>query len=662
VIESPLQRRAPLPPQLTRRVGVLGVLAFVLFGIIGFRLWYLQVLTGTQNVALATANVQRQIPIAAPRGDILDRNGNLLATYRVAPEVAIVADDLPAAGPGRRALYRRLGSVLGMKWQDIKKAVDDKAVAPPGYAPTAIKDDVGTYALVILKERARLFPGVLVRQVYVREYTQGDIGSVVLGQIGQITGPGSPHPELGTLEFKGIQPGTYVGQSGLEAQYQRYLQGTGGVQRIDVNAAGYPTGTQPTPTPPVPGDQLRTSLDLSLEREGYIAVRQAEAAARVNGDPAPAGAFVAFDPKTGQVLALGSDPTYDANKFAGPLTQSQYDAIKASHGLIDRAIDGQYPTGSTFKPITALGALKAGLITPQTTQGAGACLTVSNQPFCNSGQSNYGSLDLRDALTVSEDTYFYLVGESANSGQAIQDEARALGLGRSPGIDLPGGGRRGVVPDAAYVSKLNAQLIAGHCAGSRPQSAFASAALWIKACSQGFFDEPWTVGQNILLATGQGFLLATPLQMAVAYSAIVNDGTLWTPQIGMQILSPSGALVQQLPAPASRHLPIDAADRAVVMEGLHAAAQSPTGTSYAVFRDFPRTVYGKTGTAVHANGQKDQSWYVAYVPDPKRPIVVAVTIEQGGFGAAAAAPAARLMLSQWFGLPKKFVAGASKDR
>jgi penicillin-binding protein 2 len=663
VIESPLQRRAPLPPQLTRRVGVLGVLAFVLFGIIGFRLWYLQVLTGTQNVALATANVQRQIPIAAPRGDILDRNGNVLATYRIAPEVAIVADDLPPAGPKRRALYRRLAGVLGMTWQNIKQIVDDKAVAPPGYAPTAIKDDVGTYALVYLKERARLFPGVVERQVYVRYYPHNDIASVMLGQVGQITGPGSPNPELGTLEFKGIKSGTYVGQSGLEAEYQRYLQGTAGVQRIDVNAAGYPTGVQPTPTQPVPGDQLVTSLDLSLEREGYIALRRAEAAARVNGNPAPAAAFVAIDPTTGRVLAIGSDPTYNANDFATGISSSQYATIKADHSLVDRAINGQYPTGSTFKPITALGALKAGLITPQTTQGTGSCLTFgTKQRFCNSGQANDGNLDLLGALTQSEDTYFYLVGAAANRTNAIQDEARALGLGGSPGIDLPSGGAAGVVPDPAYVTKLNDQYLAVVCAGRLPRRPYATDALAIRACAQHLYQPAWTIGQNILLATGQGFLLATPLQMALAYSAIVNRGTLWTPQIGMQILSPSGAVVQQLPGPTSHHVPIDAADRAVVMAGLHAAAQSPSGTSYAVFHDFPRTVYGKTGTAVHANRQKDQSWYVAYVPDPKRPIVVAVTIEQGGFGAAAAAPAARLMLSQWFGLPKKFVAGASKDR
>ena len=148
--------------------------------------------------------------------------------------------------------------------------------------------------------------------------------------------------------------------------------------------------------------------------------------------------------------------------------------------------------------------------------------------------------------------------------------------------------------------------------------------------------------------------------MAIAYSAIVNGGTVWTPQIGTQILSPAGAVVQQLPPPGSHKIYMNPAYRALIMAGLHGAAQSPSGTSYAVFGSFPRTVYGKTGTAVRT-GQQDQSWYVAYVPDATRPIVVAVTIEQGGFGAAAAAPAARLMLSQWFGLPKRFLPGSNPD-
>ena len=659
MIESPLQRRAPLPPQLTRRVGVLGIVVVVMFGVIAFRLWYLQVLTGTQNAARATALVVRPIAIQPPRGNILDSHGNLLAGYRVAPQVAIVADDLPPVGPARRLVYRRLARVLGIGWAHIRAVVDDTAIAPPGYAPTDVMDDVPQRAWVYIGERKSLFPGVIVRQVYVRHYPEGDVGAVVLGQLGQIT-----TQELTQSPFKGIAAGTVVGQSGLEATYQAYLQGTPGVDHVDVDAAGYPIAAKSNTKQPVPGDQLSTSLDLGLEREGYIAVDEARARApQATGQAAPAAAFVAMDPTTGRVLALGSVPSYNANDFATPISTGTFDAIKAEdHALVDRAIDGLYPTGSTFKPITALGALNAGLITAQTLQGTGSCVTFgTTQKFCNSGGSNYGDVDLVGALTQSVDTYFYKVGAAANdSSDPIQSEARALGLGSSPGIDLPGGGSAGVVPDAAYIRALNAQYVAQACAGSHPKPAYAKSQLAVTACSQGYLQPAWTIGQNVLLATGQGFLLASPLQMAVAYSAIVNGGKVWSPKIGWKILSPSGALVQQLPAPTYRKIALNPAYQALVMAGLHGAAQSPSGTSYATFGSFPRTIYGKTGTAVHT-GQPDQSWYVAYAPDPRRPIVIAVTVERGGFGAAAAAPAARLMLSQWFGLPKHWVAGTSTD-
>jgi penicillin-binding protein 2 len=664
VIESPLQRRAPLPPQLTRRVSVLGIAVFLLFGVLAFRLWYLQVLTGTQNAAKATANVVRDIAIPAPRGNILDRNGALLATWRVAPQVAIVADDLPPEGPQRQLVYRRLARVLGIGWGQIRATVDNVAIAPPGYAPTDVMDDVSSYALYYIEGHKPLFPGVIVRQAYVRDYPQGDIGAVVLGQVGQITGPlSSSHPELGTAPYKGIAAGTIVGQSGLEATYQSYLQGTPGIDHVDVDAAGYPIAAKSNTVQPLPGDQVSTSLDLGLEKEGYIAADEARIKARLNGDPAPAASFVAIDPFSGHVLALGSVPTYNANAFATPPSTSVYDAIRASDALFDRAVDGRYPTGSTFKPITALAALGSGLITAQTLQGNGSCVSFgTTQKFCNSGSANYGNLDLVNALTVSEDTYFYRVGAAANGGSwPIQREARELGLGTSPGIDLPGGGTAGVVPDKAYVNALNKQYLDQVCNGSHPKPAYAKQQLAITACIQGYLQLPWTIGQNVLLATGQGYLLASPLQMAIAYSAIVNGGKVWSPKIGTAILSPTGGLVAQLPAPTFTQVPINPAYQALVMTGLHGAAQSPSGTSYPTFGKFPLAVYGKTGTAVHA-GAKDQSWYVAYVPDPKRPIVIAFTVEQGGFGAAAAAPAVRLMLSEWFGLPEKWVVSATPSQ
>ncbi|MGH2849595.1 MAG: penicillin-binding transpeptidase domain-containing protein, partial [Solirubrobacteraceae bacterium] len=603
------------------------------------------------------------------RGTILDRNGSVLATSRVGAAVGIIADDLPgpagttaadkrAQDIARAPLYRRLARVLGMRASDIRAIVNGETT--PGYQPAVIQSDISTYARTYISERPQLFPGVVEYSVNLRDYPQGDIGSVVLGEQGPIS-----KGELSSATYKGVKPGVTVGQSGLELAYQHYLQGVDGTEHVQVDAAGYPTGHTRT-TAPIPGDELQTSIDLGLEREGYAAIDHASAVARHNGDPAGRGGFFAMDPFTGRVLAVGSVPTYDANDFDTPPSTALWARLTnpVTSPLVYRAVNSVYPTGSTFKPITALAALNAGLITASTSQGAGSCVTISDRSFCNSGSTNYGDENLVGALTVSEDTYFYLVGAAANGldgqGHSIQNTARELGLGRSPGIDL-GGGASGLIPDAKVRQDFNTAYVAQHCKGTKPKPAFAHESLSITACAQGYFYPAWTVGQNVGLATGQSYLQASPAQMAIAYSAIVNGGRVWSPRIGEKILTPTGQLQQELPPPTSTHADVPPASRALIMDGLHGAAQSPQGTSDAVFGNFPLPVYGKTGTAVR-NGQKDQSWYVCYVPDGSKSIVLAVTIEQGGFGAAAAAPAARLMLSQWFGIRKQFVAGTSTDR
>jgi penicillin-binding protein 2 len=224
-----------------------------------------------------------------------------------------------------------------------------------------------------------------------------------------------------------------------------------------------------------------------------------------------------------------------------------------------------------------------------------------------------------------------------------------LGLGSTTGVDLPGE-ITGDVPDAAWVDRQDAAYRAQECTHGK-HGAF---------CQAGGPYDPWTIGQNVQLATGQGYLLATPIQMAVAYSTLANGGYVVTPHIGLQVESPSGQLLQTLPSPRRRAIP-KAYDQYIptILAGLHLAAQGASGTSDDVFGSFPRTVYGKTGTAqtVTGDAHDDQSWYVAYAPDPKRPIVVAVTVEQGGFGDEAAAPAARLILAKWFGLRENVVRG-----
>jgi len=650
----PSDPRVPVSPQLALRVAVLGGLAMAMFAIIFFRLWYLQVLTGEQYVQQANANRVRDLPIAAPRGEILDREGQPIVTSRVTNAVQIVPSALPPAGRPRLALYRRLGDLLGMSGQRIEAIVVRGRTAVP-YAPVTIKTDAGPGVLTVLAERQSEYPGVVQQPVSIRSYPYGEMAAQAIGSVGEVS-----EPELKLRAFHGVQPGTVVGQEGLEYFYDRYLRGKSGVQRVEVDAAGYPVPSNLAATQPQAGHSLKVTLDLGLQQEAEKAMLEGIERARAGGKPAVAGAFTAMDPRNGQILAIGSYPSFNPNKLAKPLTKAEYAALEGSSTaggpLTDRAVNGTYPTGSTFKPITAMAALEGGVITPTEGLGAGQCISVSTEQFCNAGMADYGAVGLVEALKVSSDTYFFEVGELANSyGNVIQNMAHELGIGEQTGIDLPSE-FEGVVPDRAWRAHQNALQLRCEHQPHHPPCGYVSEV------------RPWSVGDNMHLAVGQGDLLTDPLQMAVAYSTLANayrnggEGAVVTPHLGLEIDDSQGRLIQALPYPPKRVVHLNDSDLSLVMEGIHEAASQPGGTSADVWAGWNQglhPVYGKTGTAQH-EGVEDQSWYMCYIADPQRPIVIAVTVEQGGFGAETAAPIARLIASKWFGVREQFVAGSSK--
>jgi penicillin-binding protein 2 len=644
----------PVSPGLALRVAIIGGVAMVMFGVIFFRLWYLQVLSGEHYVQQANANRVRDLPIAAPRGEVLDREGRPIVTSRTTNAVQIVPSALPPPGAPRRALYRRLGTLLGLSAGRIEALVVRGRTAVR-YAPVTIRTDAGSGVLTVLAERQSEFPGVVQQPVSIRSYPYGEMAAQVLGHVDQIS-----ETELKLRAFRGVQQGTVVGQEGLEYYYDRYLRGRTGVERVEVNAAGYPVPTKLAPLQPLAGHSLKTTLDLGLQKASEKALLAGVEHARASGKPANAGAFVALDPRNGEVLSIGSYPGFDPNKFAKPLTKAEYASLLGSGPtggrLTDRAVNGTYPTGSTFKPITAMGALEGGVITPEQGLGAGQCISVSTQQFCNAGHADYGAVGLVEALKVSSDTYFFEVGELANShGKVLQHMAHQLGIGEPTGIDLPSE-FEGVVPDSEWRAKQDALEL--NCEHRRH----------VSSCGIVSEVRPWSVGDNMHMAVGQGDLLTDPLQMAVAYSTLANgfrssgEGTVVTPHIGKEVDERNGGLVQSLSSPPARHVHLNYAELSLVMEGIHRAASEAGGTSFDVWQGWDQAqhpVFGKTGTAQHA-GQEDQSWYICYVGDPNRPIAIAVTVEQGGFGAETAAPIARLIASKWFGKPARFVAGASK--
>jgi len=676
MMEPANDRRAPITPQLALRVAIFGGVALALFAIVFFRLWYLQVLSGDRYLAEARVNRVRELRIQAPRGKIVDRNGKVIVRNRQAVVVELDPSKLPdrertqaaewGRDAGRRLLkpkghrgepipyppiateelrrrYRRLGAVVGRTAKQIHRQVVQSLVLVP-YSAVRIKTDVPESVLSFISERPERFPGVKVEKSYLRDYPHGSLAAQILGTVGEIN-----PDELDKPRFRGVKPGTVIGTGGLERTYDRYLRGVDGVQRVQVDAFGRPVPNGLLKREePIAGQRLRLSLDLSLQRTG-----QRELPYIGGGRP---GAFVAMDPRDGQVLAMGSYPTFDPTVLTKQFTQKTYRTLIGEGGvgpLFNRAISGRYPTGSTFKAITALAGLEKGLITPEASINDPGCIQVGEAERCNAKNQVYGGVNLTRALQVSSDVYFYKLGIGAfyNNGDpgdvVIQRYARKLGFGRPTGIDLPGEDG-GVIPDREWRENRNDDEIA--CRKKRHISRQADVyAAGASGC--GIADlRPYNLGDTVNLAVGQGDLQATPLQLAVSYAAIENKGRVVVPHLGLEIERANGELVQRIERDAARKVQIDEADREAVASGLHLATSAAGGTSADVFAGWPQDelpVYGKTGTA-ERQPKADQSWYVAYVPHPKRPIVIAVTVEEGGFGAATAAPIACRMLAKYY--------------
>jgi penicillin-binding protein 2 len=599
--------------------------ALVLFAVIFFRLWYLQVLSGDRYRAEANNNRVREIKVQAPRGEIVDRQGRVLVDNRVGLAVKISPDKLPKTGSERSRLYGRLGRVIGLSRREIRHRVNRQLKQLPFSAPT-VKQDVSLPVVYYLQERQEKFPAVTVEKVFLRSYPHHTIGAHLFGIVGEVT-----REQLRDERFRGVKQGDRVGQSGIEYSYDRFLRGKNGAARLQVDALGT-LRERLGEKNPVPGRRLRLGIDLDVQKVGQQALGGRK------------GAFVVMDVQSGEVHALGSSPSFDPNIFAKTIKQSDYNRLSSKANgepLADRAIQGLYPTGSTFKLITATASLESGLITPDTAQYDPGSIKVGGITFKNAGGAGHGSLALRKALTVSSDVFFYKLGLEANGagdGHAIQHWAGRLGIGRHSGIDLPADAK-GLVPSPEWRNRL-----------FRKHDT----------------DRPWTVGDNINLAVGQGDLQTNPLQMAVAYATVANGGYVVRPHLGQRIEDADGRVLQEFDAPSRRKLPINPEYRQAILDGLYGAANAPGGTSTDVFKGFkiPGGVAGKTGTAQTGPGRADHSWYIALAPYRPHPrFVTAVIVENGGFGAEAAAPAARRILAALYNLKRdtqKTVKGASR--
>jgi penicillin-binding protein 2 len=685
--------------------------AFVLFGIVFFRLWFLQVLSGQDYVSIARENRVRKVRIEAPRGDIVDANGVKLVTTKKAAVVQLLPNDLPdsvkqQADDYRKALAKAQGDadqatarykayraqlddepgkdtkaqkdalkelkaletprsvpipqlpeseeVLGKLYRRIARVLDDgttpraihkrviRSLADAAYSNVTIKTDVGNAEFNYIRENPELFPGVVVEKRFLRLYPKENEAAQLFGTVSEIS---SEQRNSGLKRYAGIAQGTRIGQSGLEAKYDKYLRGRDGYTNVVVNAMGTRDDQRKASVREyVQGQRLKLTIDSSLEKAGDEALKQAISHSAYG---ATAGAYVAMDPTNGAILAMGSQPSFDANVFARPFSKKTYQDLisdRTSAPLLDRATESGYPTGSVFKPVTALASLEAGLTTPSEVYDDTGLFEYGKQKYQNAKKAVNGPVDMSKALKVSSDTYFFRLGSLAAGHNYIQNWAKKLGFGRKTGLDVPGESA-GLVPSEAWRSAAYARYKA--CADKAHLSYGTTAALF--KC--GGIERDWVGGDNVNLAVGQGDLQATPLQVAVAYSALANGGTIVKPHVGAAIEDSQGGDVEEFSVRPRRKIKIDPGDLSVVRDGLRRAVEEPGGTSYEVFKDGwnmkQHPVYGKTGTAQRGN-DPDQAWYACWVMDKARPIVVVVTVEKGGFGAETAAPAARLILDQWF--------------
>ncbi|HEY8502028.1 MAG TPA: penicillin-binding transpeptidase domain-containing protein, partial [Solirubrobacterales bacterium] len=414
----------PQGSRLSLRVAVLGGVAVALFGILFFRLWNLQVLSGDEYLAEAQNNRTREFKEIAPRGDILDRNGEVLVDNRTSLALQLNPAKLPEDPAEERAELVRLGELAGMSLRQVRRTIREEEEVAAG-APVTLRRDVGYDLIAYLEENQREFPGVAVQRIFVRHYPHGSLAAHVLGNVGEIS-----EEELKEPTYKGLEPGDEVGQAGAEYTYDEYLRGEPGLTRIQVNALGQPTpGGQLVSTAPTPGDSLKLTIDADVQTAG-------EEALASRGLP---GAFVSMNVDTGQILGLGSFPTYDPTDLIEP-TQKQVDELYRDPvlaPLVNRATEGAYPTGSIFKIVTALAALENGRITPDTVVQDNGQIEVGTDTFENAGGVAHGAVELRRALQVSSDVYFYLLGLDMWKTNELQEWAHKLGIGRPAGLDLP---------------------------------------------------------------------------------------------------------------------------------------------------------------------------------------------------------------------------------
>jgi penicillin-binding protein 2 len=653
-----------------RRLLVLYVIAAAMLVSLGGRLWYLQVMNSAAYTKLAAENQTRDVIVPAVRGQILDDVGHRLVTNQTALVVSVDMMNLSRQPGGAAPVLHRLARLLGMSYQLLaaKTRLCTRGVAQPcwagsPYQPIPVDQHVSDRVALQVLEEQKDFPGVTAQVQPVIDYPQPDGANPaqVLGYLQPITPQEITSRHLPVTGFSGVD---LVGQAGLEAQYDSQLRGQAGAQVVSVNAVGDVTGTV-RQTPPANGDDLVTSLNAQIQADAQSALDGAIARSRAAGNAANQGAAIVMT-TTGRVVAMASYPDYNPSVWTGGISQQEFNHLFGTANgepIINWTTQGQYAPGSTFK-VTSTAAAVADGYPLNGLYSCPASISIGSQTFGNDGQPSLGDMTFAEALIQSCDTVYYNLGyhmyltdnvkandaRSPNAPvQKMQKMELAWGFGQPTGIDLPAESA-GSIPTRQwlyYLWKDNAYTGQDWCKNGRQYGDYVQQIEW-QDCQSGWVWEP---GQAAIAAIGQGYVTVTPLQLADAYAALANGGTLYSPRIGEALVSPTtGKVVQRINPPVIRRLPVSGYTLSYIRSAL--AGVVTQGTAAGAFSGFPLgkvCVAGKTGTA-QLFGKNATSVFASFAPcnDPK--YVVLVMVPDSGYGADVAAPAVRQIWDGIYGL------------
>lgn len=651
------KKRQPTPPMtkgnMQVRVVTLAFIVAIIFVSLGARLWYLQVLSGDTLSERADATSTREVKIPAQRGVVYDRDMDVLASNVPGLNVTVIPSEID------RPKMRELAEIVDADVENVLERYDAVVDFDP-YSAMLVKENAERDDVTYVSERTEEFPGLVINDDWVRRYPEGSMAAHVLGYTGALG-----EDQIGAEPYAGLTNDSVVGQSGVEYEYERLLRGEAGSKNYNVDALGRvvternadgtradgsmevpPENLPPSSqSDPVAGKNLVLTLDNDLQAVAEEELDAALGRAQQEGRIGEGGSVVAMDPRNGEILAMANRPNFDPQLFVGGISGEEevemfeyLNSDAANSPFTNRAISGSWPGASAFKVFTGMAGFFHGAIDSTTTYtDTGDCWSPASAPdLCmqswrqfNGTGTTHGTQNFREAVMDSNNKFFYqvadLIWQDTNDEDLLPEYYERFGFGTLTGVDLPGESE-GRVPTKEWFESYSEEL-------------------------NGYLERPWSIGDWVNIAIGQGDVLVSPMQMAQAYSAIQNNGTLVTPHVGKEVRNqPNNEVEREITPEPEGQIDIDPTARRELLEGL-SMVTGPGGTAAPAFEGAELSFVGKSGTGEqYGEGKDPVNWFAGWVDNQDNPLVVVVMVDGGGHSEVTAAPAVRNVLEAYHGV------------